>query len=167
MIPCLGHWNRNRQNTKTDSKKCLMISTGMSGKQLYFTHISHDKGGLSSAGIHSLWSGLRLWKQLAWSGSHANSTTLVPSKMFTEFSNDSEKLQTCCWVEGFISLPANMPCFYASLCPPDCQWQPAVRYATRLEHLKESGHNICPSCTEHRSEIKSFDASWSVLGFSE
>lgn len=27
-------------------------------------------------------------------------------------------------------------------------------YATGQKHLEESGHNICPSCTEHRSEIR-------------
>lgn len=57
-LSCLKHWNRNRQNIETDSEKCLMISTRMSAKQLYFTRISCDNGGLSSAGIHCLWRGL-------------------------------------------------------------------------------------------------------------
>lgn len=56
--PCPDSENRNKQNIETHSEKCLMIWTRMSAKQLYFTRISRDKGGLSSAGIHCLWRGL-------------------------------------------------------------------------------------------------------------
>lgn len=58
LSPCLTHWNSNERSIETDSEESLMISTRMSAKQLYFTRISCDKGGLSSAGIHYLWRGL-------------------------------------------------------------------------------------------------------------
>lgn len=83
LSPLLRHRKRKRPNTETDRERCLMISTRMSAKQLYFPRISRAQRGpfFSRNPLFVKGSTPRLWKQLAWSSSHADSTTFVLSKL--------------------------------------------------------------------------------------
>lgn len=125
----MPHFHRHNSDTEilkrvteTDSKRCLMISTRMSAKQLYFPRISGAQKGPFFSGnpVFVKGSTPRRWKQLAWSSSHADSTTFVLSKwwgrvamsqmqLWISISIDVFSLSDSDW-RGIGRLSMNVPC---------------------------------------------------------
>lgn len=141
---------------KIDSERCLMISTRMSAKQLYFPRISRAQRG-PFFGRNPLFvkgSTPRLRKQLAWSSSHADSTTFALSEIVRS---------------GHDGCPAHWASFAKYLCYPPF-WLDLVFF----NHVRAQNQNwiigpcsrsvnLLRTCADFSSDVEKWTTSWRSL----